>query len=169
MLECLTLDWGFAGSSITGGTALCPWSRHFILSLVLVQPGRPVPTWLNFFWLGRKESNKKNKKKLNKWYHYDKFLPGGNVPSSFPLNGKQYNWSIWYILGKKKKRRIYRLKILCVKWELQNSICYLCLATFHVAHYSHCFIELSQPKPVYWLSFYFQVSRAHSFYLDLHM
>ena len=34
------------------GTAVCPWARHFIFCLVLVQPGRLVPTWLIVFWLG---------------------------------------------------------------------------------------------------------------------
>ena len=34
---------------------------------------------------------------------------------------------------------------------------YLCLATIPATHYSHCFFELSQLKPVYRLSFYFQV------------
>ena len=31
------------GSSLTGGTALCPWERHFILCLVLVQPRKTRP------------------------------------------------------------------------------------------------------------------------------
>ena len=31
-------DQGVAGSSLTGGTALCPLASHFILCLVLVQP-----------------------------------------------------------------------------------------------------------------------------------
>ena len=61
----------------------------------------------------------------------------------------------------KKKRRKFILKILRIKWELQNLICYLCFATIPATHYSHCFIELSQPKLVYWLSFYFQVFHVH--------
>ena len=61
----------------------------------------------------------------------------------------------------KKKRRKFILKILRIKWELQNFICYLCFATIPATHYSHCFIELSQPKLVYWLSFYFQVFHVH--------
>ena len=28
MVECLTRDWGAAGSSLTGITVLCPWARH---------------------------------------------------------------------------------------------------------------------------------------------
>ena len=38
VVECLTLDWGDAGSSLTGVTALCPWARHIYPCLVLVQP-----------------------------------------------------------------------------------------------------------------------------------
>ena len=34
----LTRDQGVAGSSLAGCTVLCPWARHFILCLVLVQP-----------------------------------------------------------------------------------------------------------------------------------
>ena len=37
----------------------------------------------------------------------------------------------------------------------------LCFATIPAIHYLHCFTELSQPKPVYWLSFYFQVFHVH--------
>ena len=61
----------------------------------------------------------------------------------------------------KKKRRILRLKILRVKLELQNFISYLCFATIPATHYYHCFIGTSQPKPVYWLTFYFQVFHVH--------
>ena len=43
MVECLILDRGFAGLSLTGGTALCPRARHFINSLVLVQPRKTGP------------------------------------------------------------------------------------------------------------------------------
>ena len=38
VVECLTPDWENAGSSITGVTALCSWSRHINPCLVLVQP-----------------------------------------------------------------------------------------------------------------------------------
>ena len=44
MVECLTLDRGVAGSSLTGITALCPRVRHINPSLVLVQPKKIVPT-----------------------------------------------------------------------------------------------------------------------------
>ena len=36
VVECLTQDPGVAGSSLTRGTVLYPWARHFILCLVLV-------------------------------------------------------------------------------------------------------------------------------------
>ena len=32
VVECLTRDWGTAGSSLTGVTALCPWARTLILA-----------------------------------------------------------------------------------------------------------------------------------------
>ena len=43
VVECLTRDKVVAGSSRTGGTALCPWASHFNLSLVLVQPRKTHP------------------------------------------------------------------------------------------------------------------------------
>ena len=44
VVECLTWDPGIAGSSLTGGTALCPYAKHFILCLVQVQPRKNVLT-----------------------------------------------------------------------------------------------------------------------------
>ena len=38
VVECLALDQGVAGSSLICGSVFCPWERHFILCLVLVQP-----------------------------------------------------------------------------------------------------------------------------------
>ena len=38
MVECLTRNQGVVGSSITGGTVLCPGARHFNACLVLVKP-----------------------------------------------------------------------------------------------------------------------------------
>ena len=38
LVEYSTQDQGVAGSSFTGGIALCPCAGHFIPSLVLVQP-----------------------------------------------------------------------------------------------------------------------------------
>ena len=64
-IECLTRDRGVACSSLTGGTALCLWARHFILCLVLVQPRKTLPDITDFFWLGRKESNQTNKQLTN--------------------------------------------------------------------------------------------------------
>ena len=43
MVECLIRDCGVAGSSLTGGTALCPSDRHFILCLLLGQPKKTRP------------------------------------------------------------------------------------------------------------------------------
>ena len=40
---CLTRYRGVAGSSLTGGTAMCPWARPFILCLVLVQHKKTHP------------------------------------------------------------------------------------------------------------------------------
>ena len=37
-------DWGFAGLSLSGVTALCPWARHINPCLVLVQPRKISPS-----------------------------------------------------------------------------------------------------------------------------
>ena len=58
VVECLTPDRGAAGSSFTGVTALWSLNKNINPSLVLVQPGRPVPERL---LMGRKESNQTNK------------------------------------------------------------------------------------------------------------
>ena len=42
-LECWTWDQGVAGLRLTRSAALCPWVRHFILGLVLVQPRKTRP------------------------------------------------------------------------------------------------------------------------------
>ena len=55
MVECLNLDWGAAGSSLNGITALCPWARHINPSLILVQPRKNRPYITER--LGLKESN----------------------------------------------------------------------------------------------------------------
>ena len=39
-VECLTQGLGVAGSSLMGGTALCPPARHINPCLILVQPGK---------------------------------------------------------------------------------------------------------------------------------
>ena len=36
VVERMAQERGVAGSSLVGGTALCPWARHFNLCLVLV-------------------------------------------------------------------------------------------------------------------------------------
>ena len=43
VVECLTLDQGDAGSSLTGGTALWSLSKNINPSLVLVQPRKTRP------------------------------------------------------------------------------------------------------------------------------
>ena len=43
VVGCLTRDGGVAGSSLTRGALSCPWARHFILCLVLVQPRKTCP------------------------------------------------------------------------------------------------------------------------------
>ena len=43
VIECLAWEQGVAGSSLTGGTGLCPWARHFILCLVLLKPTKTSP------------------------------------------------------------------------------------------------------------------------------
>ena len=54
MVECLTRDRKVVGSSLTGGNALCPSARHFILCLVLVQPRKTCPNMTEKLSLGRK-------------------------------------------------------------------------------------------------------------------
>ena len=44
VVECLTRDPRAAGSSITGVTALCPWTRPINPCLVLVQPRKIRPS-----------------------------------------------------------------------------------------------------------------------------
>ena len=57
VVECLTPDWGAAGSSLTGVTALCPWARHINPSLVLVQPRKTCPYITERLLMGCKESD----------------------------------------------------------------------------------------------------------------
>ena len=58
MVECLTRDRGVAGSSLIGGTALCPGARHVILCLVLVQPRKTHPNMTKSVdWDERIETN----------------------------------------------------------------------------------------------------------------
>ena len=57
VVECLTRDRGVAGLSLTRSTALCPWARHFILCLEIVQPRKSCPDMTGKYWLWRKESN----------------------------------------------------------------------------------------------------------------
>ena len=58
VVDCLTRDQGVAGSSLTGGTVLCPWVRLINPCLVLVHPRKTCPNRLKNCWLGRKESNR---------------------------------------------------------------------------------------------------------------
>ena len=57
MVECSTRDWEAAGSSLTGVTALCPWTRHIDPRLVLVQPRKTRPYITVRLLMGFKESN----------------------------------------------------------------------------------------------------------------
>ena len=43
VVECLTLDLGVEGLSLTGATELSPWARHINLCLVIVQPRKTHP------------------------------------------------------------------------------------------------------------------------------
>ena len=43
VIESLTQGGGVAGYSLIGVTALCPWTRHFIFCLELVQPRKTHP------------------------------------------------------------------------------------------------------------------------------
>ena len=61
VVECLIRGWGFGGSSLIGGTVLCPWARHFTLCLVLVQRRNTCPDMTEKCWLGHKKSNQTNK------------------------------------------------------------------------------------------------------------
>ena len=65
VIECLTWDQGVEGSSLTGGTALCPWARHFILCLVLVQLRKTYPDMTEKMLTGMLRI-KSNKKRI--WY-----------------------------------------------------------------------------------------------------
>ena len=69
----------------------------------------------------------------------------------------------------KKKRRIQWLKILCVKWEWQNSIICLCFVIFSSALFLHWFIEVSQSKQVYWPIFHFPVFLVHTQSIQIYM
>ena len=53
--------WGVPGPSLTRGTVLWPWARHFNLYLVVVQPRKHTNTSEKNCWLGRKESTQTNK------------------------------------------------------------------------------------------------------------
>ena len=63
VVECLTRDRRAADSSLTGVTALSPWAIHINPSLLLVQPRKTRPDVKKVIdcWLGRKESNQRNK------------------------------------------------------------------------------------------------------------
>ena len=65
VVECLTRDPGAAGSSVTGGTALCPSARHINPSLVLVQPRKTRPFIAERLLMGRKWSNQTKTHKQN--------------------------------------------------------------------------------------------------------
>ena len=66
VVDCLTWDWGAAGSSLTGVTVLCPWARHINPSLVLVQPRKTCPYIIERLLMGCKESNQtKNKNNMS--------------------------------------------------------------------------------------------------------
>ena len=65
MVDCLTRDLGAAGSSLTGVTALCPWTRHVNPSLVLVQPRKTHPYINERLLIGPKEPNQTNKLTFN--------------------------------------------------------------------------------------------------------
>ena len=59
LVEHHTEDRGVASSSLTTGgvTLLCPWAKHVIRCLILVQHGKIHPqTWLKNCWLGHKGS-----------------------------------------------------------------------------------------------------------------
>ena len=60
VVECLTQDWGATGSSLYGGTALCPWARHTNPFLVLVQPRKTRPYITEKLLMGCKETNQTN-------------------------------------------------------------------------------------------------------------
>ena len=63
VVECLTRDQRAMGSSLTGITALCPGAR-INLCLVLVQPRKTCPFITETLLMDCKESNQKNKQKI---------------------------------------------------------------------------------------------------------
>ena len=80
VVECLTLDRGATGSSLTGVTVLCPWARHINPSLVLVQPRKTHPYITERLLKGRKESNQTNKTNYeNVW------VAGANANETYKL------------------------------------------------------------------------------------
>ena len=77
----MTWDQGNAGSRITGGTELCPWSRHFILCVVLIQP-RKLPDMTGMYTVN---SNNKTNQFLIMQY-------GGTSPRSSVSNMFGNRW-----------------------------------------------------------------------------
>ena len=51
-----------------------------------------------------------------------------------------------------------------LKYCVLNESYKISFGTIPATHYSHCFIELSQPKPVYWLIF-FPVFHVHTHFI----
>ena len=45
VVECLNRDAGVEGSSLTAGTVLCPWVRHFNPCLLLVRISEKYNDW----------------------------------------------------------------------------------------------------------------------------
>ena len=66
------LDWieGLRGMSLTGGNTLCPRPRHFIFSLVLVQPRKTRPNMTEKLLIGMYRI-KTSKQKQMKTLHAD--------------------------------------------------------------------------------------------------
>ena len=69
--ECLAWDQGVAGLSLTRCTVLCPWARHFILYLELVQP---------------KKTHSNRTIKIVDW---EKELKRTNIETTIPINSSK--------------------------------------------------------------------------------
>ena len=95
VIECLIRDWGVEGSSLTGGTVLCPWwARHFILCIVVV---RPRHDWKTFDWEVKNQIKQTNE--------------------SFHFLIQQFKHSFWVL-----KRTQFNI---CFGWEIRKLFVYL--------------------------------------------
>ena len=86
-------------------------------------------------------------------------FPGGVQSPCPPPSGSAYDFiPILNILGQ-KRNTAYKDSKYCVL--MRATKCHLLSMLLFLPHSSMCFIKLSQPKPMYWLIFYFPVFHVH--------